>query len=274
MMTSRRVGLFRRNASRQHGEDFTRRGGRKIDAYWGRSPSLRRVGSRVPPDPTSLRLLEMTSPFNAEVLCPRSGSLLKVVPPNGQRFFAEVMPLAASGSPIGLGSLPRSPAFRLRFGLMEVLPRFPDYDGAQCVRRHLFRSGFSWTWPRGAGFGCEVTSCSGCAILQISKCEYQALGIGEWAIGRSIKKLSNPGGPQGFGHNERGFFDLKQGLSHLRPGGSAFLDCAISVQPLVPAPKLLRQPSWGVDWANEARDVDEGVQVVGAQLAVHRILSA
>jgi hypothetical protein len=92
-------------------------------------------------------------------------------------------------------------------------------------------------------------------------------------VGRNVKKLSNPGGPQGFDHNEQGFFDLKQGLSHLRPGGSAFLDEAISVQPLVPAPKLLGKPTGQIDWANEARDVDEGVQIVGAQMAVHRILS-
>src|SRR3984885_15503855 len=105
------------------GEKSTHLGGNLI-------PSLRRVGSRVPPDPTSLRLLEMASPFNAEVLCPRSGSLLKVVPPNGQRFFAEVMPLAASGSPISLGSLPHTPAFRLRFRLIYLLSPFPKYDCA------------------------------------------------------------------------------------------------------------------------------------------------
>jgi hypothetical protein len=78
-------------------------------------PSSRRVGSRVPPDPTSLRLLEMAPPLSAEVLRPRSGSLLKVVPPNRQRFFAEVVPFAAGGSPIGLGSLRRSAAFRAGF---------------------------------------------------------------------------------------------------------------------------------------------------------------
>jgi hypothetical protein len=75
------------------------------------------------------------------------------------------------------------------------------------------------------------------------------------------------------GHNEQDFFDLKQGLSHLRPGGPTFLDEAISVQPLVPAPKLFGQSRRWIAAANEARDVDEGVQVIGAQVAIHRIIS-
>jgi hypothetical protein len=33
MVTSRRVGLFRRGASRQHGEDCSRAAGKKIGAY-------------------------------------------------------------------------------------------------------------------------------------------------------------------------------------------------------------------------------------------------
>jgi hypothetical protein len=154
---------------------------------------------------------------------------------------------------------------------MDVLPRLPDHDGAQRAGRHPLRASLSWPRPRGAGFGFKVTSGSGCAILQIFQCDYYALGIGEWAVGRCVKKLTNPGGPHGFGHNEQGLFDLKQGLSHLRSGGPTVVDEAISVQPLVPAPKLLGQPTRRIDWANEARDVDEGVQVIGAQVAIHRI---
>ena len=89
------------------------------------------------------------------------------------------MPFAAGGSHRPRQP-PRSGGFSdFGYSPMDALPRFPDHDGAQCVRRHLLRSGFSWTGPRRAGFGCKVTSCSGCAILQISKCDYQALGIGE-----------------------------------------------------------------------------------------------
>ena len=111
-------------------------------------PSSHRVGSRVPPDPTSLRLVEMAPPLGAEVLRCRSGGPFKVMPPNGQRFFAEVMPFAAGGSPISLGSLSRRAVFRPGLGPMDVLPRLPDHDGAQGAGRHPLRSSLSWPRPR------------------------------------------------------------------------------------------------------------------------------
>ena len=132
-------------------------------------PSSHGVGSRVPPDPTSLCLVEVATPLDAEVLRSRSGGSFEVMPPNGQRFFAEVMPFATGSLPISLGSLCRPAVFRTGCGPMQVLPRLPDHDGAQGAGRHPLRSSLSWPRPRRAGFGCKASSRLGCAILQILK---------------------------------------------------------------------------------------------------------
>jgi hypothetical protein len=140
-------------------------------------PRSRRVRDRVSPDPMSLRLVEFAPPLSAEVLHPRSGGLLKVMPPKGQRFFTVVMRFAAGGSPIGLSGLRRSAALWLGFSLMDVLPRLADHDRAQRMRRHLLWSGFSWAWLCGACFGCQVRR-----ILRL-KCRYRkstSAAISRW----------------------------------------------------------------------------------------------
>ena len=180
----------------------------------------------------------MAPPFGAEVFRSQTGGLFEVMPPKAQRLSTEVMRWAAGGSPISLSGLRRAGAFRLGLSLMHVLPGLPDHNCAQRVRRHLLRSGFSWTWLCNAGFGCEVGSR---LSARSRKSSSQPLGAGDhdWAPGRSVKKLSNPGSFESLSHSEQGFLDLKEGSSHPHSGRPAFLDETIAVQPPVPAPKLL-----------------------------------
>src|SRR6201987_2427184 len=96
---------------------------------------------------------------------------------------------------IGLRGFSQAAIFWSGFFVMDMLPRLPDHDRAQRMGRHALRSGLSWTRFCGAGFGCEVMRILRlrCAIRQDFERAYQALGINDRAMGRSLKKLSNPG---------------------------------------------------------------------------------
>ena len=148
MMTSRRVGLPTQR-SRHQLKGFSRRpAGRKNRRIKAGDlfPSSHRVGSRVPPNPTSLCLNEVATPLGAEVLRSRSGGLLKVMPPKSQRLFiTRATRFAAGGYPIGLGSLrPR------RFFGLGAAPR-TCFHASQIMIAHNVRgdvpSGLAFPGP-------------------------------------------------------------------------------------------------------------------------------
>ena len=272
MMTSRRVGLSDAMPRDNMGKILLAGRGEKSTHKRGDLfPSSRRVGSRVPPVPTSLRLVEMAPPLSAEVLRSRSGGLFKVMPPNGQRFFAEVMPFAAGGSPISLGSLCRSAVFR------PGSASWTCFHASQIMMAHNVRgdipSGLAFPGP---GLVTPALVARPVRAWVARSCKSSSARvkrsgstIGPWdEASRNSRTQRTPG-------------LRSQRTRLLRPqarsfsfalGRAGFPRQAIAVQPPVPAPKLLGQPRRWIVSANKPRDVDEGVQVIGAQVVVHPIL--